>query len=858
MTKVMSQLRTIVPLLLLLWGSVAACSQSNGAAQSATPATAEALYAQLRSVGLDKSRVYRIREGSLDRSEMHISFASGTIAFTSDIFGRITGAFFEGDGEVLLFPPNKAERASMALFTGMAILEEQFHTGYLRFNDDVFGELQPALRSADNAQKFVSQWDQTSRRLAELDALRLLLSFSRFLPESGKEIPAGSAQQNAPGQDRMLHARVQGNKLGTFDLLFDSITAESVWAGQTRTSEGGTYYDLWTSFAPKRPVSSPGEAEQTRDAVTISSYKIRADVKPPTELNADALLQLKVRRGGQRALLFELSRYLNLKSLEVNGHPAEFIHNQALEGTELERRGNDLVVVVFPNTLKSGDVWELHFMYGGEVLSEVGKGLLYVGARGTWYPNRGMAMSNFDLEFHYPAGWTLLATGKRVAVPTPPGSGDASLSSMEAGPEQTARWISERPIPIAGFNLGKYVRAVAHAGGVTVESYATAGVERSFPRATTEVMPIPDVRHPLPLPTSPPIAMTMPPPSPARNAQPVADQSAHAIDFFVRRFGSFPYSSLELTQMPGEMSQGWPGLVFLSSYAFLTPGERKDLHIGRVDALLDAQVLTHETAHQWWGDLIGWVSYRDQWIMEALANYSAMMMLETENPTQFREVMTNFRDELQKKNADGQMMKDAGPVSFGGRLSSSHFANGYEVISYGRGTWLLHMLREMMLDAQAKGQSHFARATRPEDDPFVRSLRKLRERYEGKVISTHDFLDVFEEDLPSSLRYEGRKSLDWFLEGWINGTAIPHFEVHGVKYLQREGSTIVTGTLVQKDAPDDLVSPVPIYAVASGSSPVLLGRVFADGPETTFRLSAPGGTRKILLDPYQTLLANPR
>jgi Peptidase family M1 domain len=826
--------------------------RSNSASQ---PTTAEDLYAQLRGVGLDKSRVYRVREASIDRAGTQIMLDSGTIAFTSDILGRITGAFFEGDGEVLLSPPNHAERASMALFTGMAILEEQFSTAYFRFNDDLFAELQPSLRRADNADQFVSQWNGTAQRLAELDALRLLLTFSRFLPQAGQITAAVTDVQSPSANDRLLHARVQGRKLGTFDLLFDGMATESVWAGQTRTTESGTYYDLWTSFPAKQPAARSAEAEMARDSVHISGYVIRTDVHPPTELDADARLQVDVLRGGQRTLLFELSRFLNIKTIRANGKPLEFIHNQALEGTQLQKRGNDLVAVVFPSTLKTGDHLQLHFVYGGDVLSDAGKGLLYVGARGTWYPNRGISMSNFDLEFHYPAGWNLLATGKRVAIEGTSLSSNNVLSSEPTG-EQVGHWVSERPIPVAGFNLGKYARAVAHAGAVTVESYATAVVERGFPRATTEVLPIPDARHPL-SPTAPPIAMTVPPPSPARNAQPVADQSARAIDFFARCFGPFPYSSLELTQMPGEMSQGWPGLVFLSSYAFLTAAERKDLHIDRVNSILDAQVLVHETAHQWWGDLIGWESYRDQWTMEALANYSAMMMLQSQNQAAFRDVMTKFREDLEQKNSEGQMLKDAGPVTLGSRLSSSHFANGYEAISYGRGTWLFHMLREMLRDAQARGQSHSARTTQ-EEEPFIRTLRKLRERYEGKVISTRELLDVFAEDLPPSLRYEGRKSLDWFLDGWVNGTAIPRYDLQGVKYIQKETATLVTGTLLQRDAPDDLVTSVPIYAALPGRAPVLLGRVFADGPETTFRLPAAARTRKILVDPYQTVLSRVR
>jgi hypothetical protein len=163
-----------------------------------------------------------------------------------------------------------------------------------------------------------------------------------------------------------------------------------------------------------------------------------------------------------------------------------------------------------------------------------------------------------------------------------------------------------------------------------------------------------------------------------------------------------------------------------------------------------------------------------------------------------------------------------------------------------------------MRDAESTSHARAARLARPEDDPFVRSLRKLRERYEGKEITTHDFLNVLEEDLPPSLRYEGRQSLDWFLSGWINGTALPRFEVQSVKYLEKENSTLVSGTLLQKDAPQDLVTPVPIYGVIAGKTPVLLGRVFAEGPETTFHLSAPMGTRKIAVDPYQTLLTAPK
>jgi hypothetical protein len=865
-TKV-TRISSIQPLLLLslavtLFAAPCGWAQSSAVAIPASSSavvgttaprehSAQALYLQLQTAGLDKSRVYAVREVSLDRAAFHITFDDGIIAFTEDVAGRVTGAFFEGEGEVLLVPRDQAERASMALFTGAAILEERFGTAYFRFNDDTFRELQPALRPAENSAELVTRWNETARHLAEIDALRLLLSFSQFLPAPDQGPTQGAKSSNPSEDDRMLHARMQGRNLGAFDLYFDSLAAEQVWAGQLKTAEGENYYDVWTSFSLGQTGVRAGDAtgalgEDTKlEAINVSQYKVQAQVEPPTKLDADASLQLEVRQGGQRAVIFELSRFLQIKRVEADGQPVEFIHNQALEGTQLSRQGNDLVAVIFPRALRTGQKIELHFVYGGEVLSEAGGGLLYVGARGTWYPNRGLEMSRFDLRFRYPVGWTLVATGKFIEsapVDMPPG-------------QQESHWASERPVPLAGFNLGKYSRVTARAGDVQVGAYATSGVERAFPKAPPAEEPPRQPLAPFPLRRRPdPIAVATLPPSPARNAQAVADLSARAVEFFARRFGPYPYTSLSLTQMPGDLSQGWPSLIFLSSFSFLTPDEKSQLRMTATARSLSNSVIAHETAHQWWGDLISWKSYRDQWLFEALANYSSLMMLETDSPAQFHAVLEKYRQDLVSKNQAGSPVADAGPVTLGTRLSSSRFPAGYDTVTYGRGTWLLHMLRSMMRDADRKGARHSGNT---DDEPFVRALRKVRERYQEKSINTPELLHVFEEDLPPSLWFEGKKSLDWFYRGWVNGTALPRLDLQAVKFVEKAGVSFVTGTITQTGSPSDLVTAVPVYAVLSGKT-LLLGQVFADGAETSFRLSAPAGTRKVILDPYRTVLTRPR
>src|SRR5205085_4496845 len=124
-------------------------------------------------------------------------------------------------------------------------------------------------------------------------------------------------------------------------------------------------------------------------------------------------------------------------------------------------------------------------------------------------------------------------------------------------------------------------------------------------------------------------------------------------------------------------------------------------------------------AHQWWGDLVTWSGYRDQWIMEGLANYSAMMLLESRDPIKFRQVMDTYREELLAKNAKGVPIMDAGPVTLGARLSSSQSPDAYENICYGRGTLRFHMLRTLLWEVKKKSSPPLL-STHSGDELFLR------------------------------------------------------------------------------------------------------------------------------------------
>lgn len=789
-------------------------------AQESTPGPSATLYRSLRDCGLDPTKVYRVRDVIFDREDLHFALNDGWLIVGEQVAGHVTGAFFVGDAEVLLIPPDLGERASLALFLNTAVLEEKFTSAYFRFLDDHFlEELEPALRKGENPE-ILDKANSAAKELAKTDALRLLLGYL-------------NAPGNAGSTARFMHTRVVGANHGTFDVFYDEAAPEQIGVGQVGHAPGGfAFYNVWTSFA-----SQSHRKEEPSATAGLSllpkSFRIKANVHPPETIDGDAELELEVLQQGTRAVLFELSRLLKVSSVTMDGRSLEFLQNEAVEGSRIARDGNDYVAVILPQAMARGDKVKLHFVYSGTVLADAGNGLLYVGSRGNWYPNLGLNMAMFDLEFRYPPEWTLVATGKRTSFQTADGM-------------QVSRWVSERAMPVAGFNLGHYQQSEVTAGNVKVASFAAAGVESSFPAATqTVVEPVIVPRRSVQQET---VRIPLPTPRPAGEA--AATSAAATIDYLSPRIGPYPFSALSLTQLPGNVSQGWPSLVFLSSYAFVPRSERGAARSEFDRVLFDRLMVPHETAHQWWGDSVYWTTYHDRWISEALANYSAMLSFEADYPKDFRTVLDYYRARLAEKGPEGKFNREAGPVTLGNRLNSSIFPGGFDLIAYGRGTWLMHMLRELLRDGtRASGGNA--------DDLFFSVLHTLQQDYSCKQMSTRDMQRAFERALPKSLYHEGKPSLAWFFNGWVNGTAMPKYQLSGV-HFERKGTALrASGKLLQQDAPGDLVTAVPIYAEAAKGDLRFVSRVFADGEDTAITLTVPAGTRRLVVDPHGTILTSP-
>jgi aminopeptidase N len=259
----------------------------------------------------------------------------------------------------------------------------------------------------------------------------------------------------------------------------------------------------------------------------------------------------------------------------------------------------------------------------------------------------------------------------------------------------------------------------------------------------------------------------------------------------------------------------------------------------------------HEVAHQWWGNVVGWSSYRDQWIDEAIAEYLAVLFADTKkNPERTLRIwLTRFRQRLVEKSpgaADTEV--NAGALTMGTRLNSSKSPDAYEAVIYRKGAWVFHMLREMLRQPARAGQP----GTKNPDARFMALLQTLATKYAYRALSTADLQHEVEAVMTPAMDLEGSRSMEWFFEEWVRGTGIPHYRVEFATHHTEKGLAI-RGKLFQTGVPRSFLASVPLYASGAGHG-TYLGTVIASGPETSFHFLVQNPPHKIIVDPQMTLL----
>ncbi|HYL84098.1 MAG TPA: M1 family aminopeptidase [Candidatus Angelobacter sp.] len=781
------------------------------------------LYDAINALRVDSSAVYTVAPANrieLRRGDAVISFEEGALAFFSPLDGVVTGAVFTGRGHVLAVPRDPAEKQQMGRFLGAPVLDQAFFNAYMRFTDGTADEL---LRQFHNASivaqpsaSIASDWDSSLAQLNPVHTLRILLSLI------------------SPEPSPSFYASLDGASTGPFDVFLDSAREEPFILGQFSKKADTTYYDVWTSHRvpdiPVRPVD-----------FHALHYSLDTSILPDNSLDGTATVLVRAETGKQRALAFELSRALTADRVTgEHGEPLAFFQNEGMTLQQRSVRGNNYVYVVLPAAPAPHQEFPIHFHYRGNVIENAGNGVLFVGARGSWYPHLGDSsdFAAYELMIRWPRKLRLAATGTK-------------LEEHEDGDFRVGHWKTESPISVAGFNLGEYASASISSAGHSIDVLANRQLEQDLKNrleaSASDVIQLPSLTSraagvdpaaaaPTPLPS----------PSPADALKQLGKEIDSSIRFFETFSGPFPYHNLSVSQIPGTFGQGWPGLLYVSTFSFLNAEAQQRAGLSTTTQEHFTELVPfHEVAHQWWGNVVAWSSYRDQWIDEAIADYLALLFADTKkNPEHTLHVwLTRYRRGLlEKAPGTEEAPADIGALSLGLRLDSSKSPSGYERVVYSKGSWIIHMLREMLRQPGAKDP----------DARFKALLQKLIAKYAYCALSTDDLQREVEAIMTPAMDLEGGHSMEWFFEEWVRGTGIPHYRVEFTVHSAENGFA-VRGKLFQIGVPHSFIASVPLYASgATGRS--FLGNVVAAGPETSFHFAVQAPPRKILIDSQMTLL----
>ena len=782
------------------------------------PEDPRALYRALNELRPDGARVYSVHDLNLKRDVVSITFSEGKLAFLPAIGGHVTGAVFTGRGRALATPRDPGERRSLAQFLGVPILDQTFSRAYIRFTDESAAEIQQQLKSSGSGEaadmQFAESWNMVVGALAPTQSLRIMQDLLSIDP-----LP-------------FFYAMLDGNSVGAFDVLVDRRRDEQVSIGQPRTADGASFYDVWASFRAQDAPAVPVEP------FLPVEYRIDSTIGNDLSLEGKTTVRLKAIRTGERFVLLALSRNLAVEEIHSDdGKPLVFFQNEDLERRDILRRGDDTIFVALARAAKEGDEIELQISYHGSVITKAGNGVEFVGERENWYAHAAGSghFVPFDLTFRWPKRFTLVATGTR-------------MESHDDGEANTGRWRSDIPFCVAGFNLGEYKMEKA-ADKPRIQLYANKELEDAIASRLNQyaqIRPLPRIDRPTSQIT-PDASADTPLPSPATVLKDLGREVLGSIHFYEKLDGDFPFDHLDVSQIPGSFGQGWPGLVYLSTLAFLPADAQEQAGVNAWDQGEARDLMPfHEVAHQWWGNVVSSASYRDTWIQEGMANYLALLYAENRKPNShyLSEWLEHYRDSLLAKvPASIETINDVGPLSLGARLRSSKTPDAYRTIIYGKGTWVIHMLHEMLRDPSAKDP----------DSRFRAVIRAVLTQYRFRALRVEDFEHELEHQMTPAMDLESTHRMDWFFDEWVRETSVPRyslkFEVkpHGNDFL-------VTGHLEQDEVDDLFTASVPLYAGRLGVKPERLGTVVTTGPTTRFRFISRIRPTHLLIDPRLTLL----
>lgn len=739
----------------------------------------DATYQQLRALNAG-SDVIAVSDLLLQRDAATLTFRQGQFAFFPAVNGKITGAVFHGAGHIHLNPPTAEERHNLAVLTQSEEVNEDFDEAVLRFTDGTAAELQKA--SSGKGQPDPS-FANDSGEFRKYQEHKLYENFDLRVLED--------VLSPSPGGFFMAAMRAKSGARLIFTIDPDGARAVSPEEVSLASWHGDlvSYLTAFRSNAA-RETADPSDVDNSR--YRIAHEDIDTSIEKNGFLTGEATVQLAALKDGVAVLPMALYPTLRVSKVEDDkGKALNFVQEDKDQDADFG--------VVLGHPLKKGETATLKIGYAGkDVVESEGNANYYPMARTMWYPNEEQGLGDFatyNMQFHVPKGLELIATGTKV-------------SEHNDGNITTSVWKTDAPLAVVGFSLGRFKMKEATVaektgGKLSVAAYANTTVPDDIAAINNAVMNSDGANRTIAIGSLNPLSML---------PEELSEGQA-AAQLYSTYFGGLPFTHVALTQQFAcNYGQSWPMLVYLPLCGFMDATQQHALGLHPEDMYWKV-VTAHEVAHQWWGQTVGFRSYRDQWMSEGFADASASIFLQAthKDPSDFRDFWKQEQMLLTQKNTYGFRPVDVGPVTMGFRLGGEKTGwSVYRDLVYPKGAFILHMIRRMMWTPHNG------------DDAFIAMMTDFATTYRMRVATTEDFKAMVEKHMLPSMDLDGNHRMDWFFNEFVYGTTVPTYRFEGDVTPTATGETLHF-KLTQSGVPDGFKSLVPIYLELGGGKTIRVG-----------------------------------
>lgn len=766
----------------LLWLSPALAQVAAPQSAAASKANSDSVYQQIRqkSNSLEDftGQVATVSGLVLRRDAAIFRFNSGEIYFLSPVEGRVIGAVFVGDLEMFLVPPTEVEKRSLSFFTWSAG-PEHFTRLVMHFTDQTFQEIKQSPGVQINA-----GGAQAGRAR---DAYREIQSLLRKQVHYNIDLRT-LGDIYAPQRPGFFMAFPGGGRFDKLAYVVDplgiqDVTPEQVALFNFSESDGG----IWTAFHMAGEYrQGTATSRQDRRLYDITRHEIEGTIRG-TRIIAKDRITLRALTPGNRVLPFELYGSLRVsRAQDEQGRELGIIQENKDDDPDL--------ALIMPQPLEAGQTYNLTVEYDGEdALKDSGGGNFFLLPRLSWYPNNAATefgdRAIFQMTFRYPKEYTFIGTG------------------APAGPEQpegdlkVAKWTSgDIELAVAGFNYGKFRKKdlVDKETGYALEFYANKDIpdelkdlEVLLDSLERDKIHITGITGNLKTTSMADVALT---------------DTQNATRIYTAYFGKLPYTRIALTQQPAwNFGQAWPTLIYMPYTAFIDSTQRTQLMGASGGSnTFWRYVGPHETAHQWWGHIIGWSSYRDQWMSEGFSEFSTSLYVQyvRKDMTKFLDFWEEHRKMITETNQLTKNRKPytVGPVTQGYRLDSGKSGVIARFMIYPKGAYILHMIRMLMYDHRGGGDARF----REMMSDFVKT-------HFNKNVSTEDFKQSVEKHMTPQMDVDKNGRMDWFFDAWVYGIDVPAYRLE-YHLGSADGKAALSIKVTQSGVSENFRMLVPFYA----------------------------------------------